>query len=106
MDVLCFPSHLDAPGRPVFEAAFFSVPSIVAVRKPRADTLVNGVTGIAVTPRDAVALADAIERLARNPSEARRLGGAARAMAERTFDVRSNAAQLLEVYRRVCVSEP
>jgi len=31
MDVIAFPSHFDAPGRPVFEAAFFSVPSIVAI---------------------------------------------------------------------------
>jgi hypothetical protein len=66
MDVLCFPSHYDAPGRPIFEAAFFGVPSIVAVRRPRADTLVDGVTGLAFTPGDAVALADAIERLARD----------------------------------------
>jgi glycosyltransferase involved in cell wall biosynthesis len=66
MDVLCFPSHYDAPGRPIFEAAFFGVPSIVAVREPRADTLVHGVTGLAFTPGSAEELADAIERLARN----------------------------------------
>ncbi len=45
IDVLCFPSHFDAPGRPVFEAAFFGVPSIVAVTKPTADTLLPGLTG-------------------------------------------------------------
>jgi glycosyltransferase involved in cell wall biosynthesis len=101
MDVLCFPSHYDAPGRPIFEAAFFGVPSIVAVRKPRADTLVDGVTGLAFTPGNAAELADAIERLARDRDATARMGQAARAMAERTFDVRTNAGQLLEVYRRV-----
>ncbi|MEO5844601.1 MAG: glycosyltransferase family 4 protein, partial [Caldimonas sp.] len=78
MDVLCFPSHYDAPGRPIFEAAFFGVPSIVAVRRPRADTLVDGVTGLAFAPGDAVGLADAIERLARDRAGAARMGEAAR----------------------------
>ena len=104
MDVLCFPSHYDAPGRPIFEAAFFGVPSIVAVRKPRADTLVDGVTGIAFPPGDAVALADAIERLARDRAGTARMGQAAREMAERTFDVTANAGALLAVYRRVCAA--
>jgi glycosyltransferase involved in cell wall biosynthesis len=104
MDVLCFPSHYDAPGRPIFEAAFFGVPSIVAVRKPRADTLVDGVTGLAFAPGDAVALADAIERLARDRALAARMGQAAREMAERTFDVTANASALLAVYRRICAT--
>ena len=36
MDVICFPSHYDAPGRPIFEAAFLKVPSIAAVRESQA----------------------------------------------------------------------
>jgi len=104
MDVLCFPSHYDAPGRPIFEAAFFGVPSIVAVREPRADTLVHGVTGLAFTPGSAVELADAIEKLARDVQLARRMGAAAKAMAEENFNATRNAGQLLEVYRRVLES--
>ena len=57
MDVLAFPSHYDAPGRPIFEAAFFGVPSIVAVREPKADTIIDGETGIAIEPRAADQLA-------------------------------------------------
>lgn len=33
-DVLAFPSHLKAAGRPVFEAAFAGRPGIVAVENP------------------------------------------------------------------------
>jgi glycosyltransferase involved in cell wall biosynthesis len=101
MDVLCFPSHYDAPGRPIFEAAFAGIPSIVALRKPMADTLVNGETGLAVPPRDAPALADAIERLALDRAWSARMGIAAKAMAEANFNPPLNAAALLAVYRRV-----
>jgi glycosyltransferase involved in cell wall biosynthesis len=101
MDVLCFPSHLDAPGRPVFEAAFFGVPSIVALRQPRADTLVHEVTGLAVAARAPQALADAIERLARDPAARQRMGEAARRLAECNFDAYRNAARLLALYERL-----
>ncbi|MEO5844527.1 MAG: glycosyltransferase family 1 protein, partial [Caldimonas sp.] len=69
-------------------------------------TLVDGVTGLAFAPGDAVGLADAIERLARDRAGAARMGEAAREMAERTFDVHRNAGELLAVYRRVCASAP
>lgn len=101
MDVLCFPSHYDAPGRPIFEAAFFGVPSIVAVREPKSDTLLDGVSGIAIEPRSSEQLAGAILRLAADRQLAQRMGVAAREMTERNFDVQRNAAELLKVYRRV-----
>lgn len=101
MDVLCFPSHYDAPGRPIFEAAFAGIPSIVALLKPKSDTLVDGTTGLAVPPRDAPALADAIERLAQDRTGATRMGIAAKAMAEANFDPQRNAVELLAVYRQV-----
>ena len=99
IDVLCFPSHLDAPGRPVFEAAFSGVPSIVAVSDPRGDTFVDGETGIRVPARDPERLAAAIERLYRDRAELRRMGERARALALEHFDIRRNAEKVLAVYR-------
>jgi len=101
VDVLCFASHLDAPGRPVFEAAYFEVPSIVAVRCPTADTIVPGETGICISKADPVLIADAIEFLYKNPEERRRMGRNARKLAETNFDIRANAARLLEIYREM-----
>ncbi len=101
MDVLCFPSHFDAPGRPIFEAAFAGIPSIVAVRNPKPDTIVEGVTGLAIPPRDAEALAAAITQLAGDRARARSMGENARGLAERNFDPAANAAKLVAVYRRV-----
>lgn len=106
MDVLCFPSHFDAPGRPVFEAAFAGKPAIVCLSDPKPDTLIDGVTGLAIPARDPVALADAIERLCRNPELARTMGEAAAEMAHRTFDPQKNAADLLALYRRVTDETP
>ena len=101
MDVLCFPSHFDAPGRPIFEAALVGVPSIAAIRNPKADTLVHGVTGLAVPPKDAPALADAIEILANDRARARAMGAAGQAMATENFNAAKNAAKILEIYRAV-----
>ncbi|MCE9659483.1 MAG: glycosyltransferase family 4 protein [Burkholderiales bacterium] len=101
MDVLCFPSHFDAPGRPVFEAAFSGVPSIVCVDNPRADTLIHGETGLAVPARDPHALAKAILHFADDPEEGKRMGANARRLAEANFDPATNARRLLGVYSRV-----
>jgi len=101
IDVICFPSHLDAPGRPVFEAAFSGVPAIVAVRDPRPDTMIAGVTGVCVPARDPQALAAAIETLCHDRAAVRRMGEQARALALRNFDVRRNASEVLALYRRL-----
>jgi glycosyltransferase involved in cell wall biosynthesis len=99
LDVVCFPSHLDAIGRPVIEAAWHSLPSIAAVSEPLPDTFIPGETGLQVPARDAKALADAIFELEKNRQELKRMGAAARRLAERNFDSRRNAARVLELYR-------
>lgn len=101
IDLLCFPSHLNAAGRPVFEAAFFGVPSIVAVEDPPEDSLIPGVTGLCIPARDPRALADAIERLYLDREGCRRMGAAARELAERNYSPAANACRLLAIYRRI-----
>lgn len=101
LDVICFPSRLDAVGRPVIEAAWFGVPSIAAVERPYPDTFVDGETGIRIPARDPQALAAAIGRLSADRESVRRMGAAARRLAEANFDARKNAARVLELYRRV-----
>lgn len=101
LDVVTFPSHYDAPGRPVFEAAFSSVPSVVCVDKPRPDTLVHGETGLAIPAKNPRKLADAILRFANDRKEVRRMGANAKALAEANFEPVKNAKKLLDVYTRV-----
>lgn len=104
LDILCFPSHLDAAGRPVFEAAFYSVPSVVAVTNPVSDALVHEVTGLAVPTPDPVLIADALQRMAESATWRRQLGAQARAWAENTFSIDVNAELMLQVYRRLLSS--
>lgn len=101
IDLICFPSQLDAPGRPIFEAAFSGVPAIVALRDPRPDTMIDGETGICIPARDPQALADAIEGLYHDRDRMRRLGEQARRLTLRNFNARANAFKVLEIYRLV-----
>lgn len=100
-DVLCFPSYLDAPGRPIFEAGFFGIPSIAAISRPKADTFVPGETGLLVQPRAPDALAEAIMSLHDHPEDRKRMGVAARRMAQERFDAGKNAEEMLSLYRRL-----
>lgn len=100
MDIVCFPSHLDAPGRPIFEAAFYGVPSIVAIRNPTPDTFVHEGTGLAVEAGDVDGLAAAIMRLARDRVMVQHLG--VRALALSNFDAARNMEKLLALYRDLC----
>ncbi|ACV33468.1 glycosyltransferase family 4 protein [Accumulibacter sp.] len=101
LDVLLFPSHFDAPGRPVFEAGFSGVPSIVAVKKPMPDTFIPGETGLAVSGRCPAELAKAILYLEANRSEQKRMGSNARRLAEENFDPCKNSKRLLGVYHGI-----
>lgn len=101
IDMLCFPSHCEAAGRPVFEAAFAKVPSIVAMTDSPGDVIVNGRTGICVRPQDPHALADAIERLAADPRERGRMGEEAFKLAVAEFTAVKCAARVLSLYENV-----
>lgn len=101
IDVICFASHYDAPGRPIFEAAFAGVPAIAAIQSPFPDTLVPGKTGIAIAPKDAQALAESIIQLERDRSEVERMGRGARELASQNFNPEKNSLKLLSVYERL-----
>lgn len=100
LDVLCFPSHLDAPGRPVFEAALMGVPSIVAMRNPTKDVIENGVTGFVIDHPDPILIATAMEAFHDNRSRMKKMGRAARMAAISRFDSSCAAAKIIKVYNR------
>ena len=101
IDVLCFPSYLNACGRPVFEAAFSRVPSIVAVNNPQEDTIIDGQTGICIPAKDPKAIAEAVTFFYSNPDELEHMGEAAYQLARKNFDIALNAQKMVDIYRRL-----
>lgn len=45
IDIICFPSRMNALGRPVIEAASYGIPAIVTLKKYYNDTIINNKTG-------------------------------------------------------------
>jgi glycosyltransferase involved in cell wall biosynthesis len=76
-----------ATGRPVVSCPVSGVPELVR----------DGETGLLVPSEDAVALADAIARLARDGELRARLGRQGRLLVERQHDQRRNARRLIEL---------
>lgn len=101
LDILCFPSHLDAAGRPVFEAALYSVPSVVAIKDPLPDAVLHEYTGLAIPRSDPKLIADALQRLAEDETFRLTLGRQARSWAIDNFSIENSAASLLGIYQRL-----
>lgn len=100
-DVLCFPSHANAPGRPIFEAAFFKVSSIACIESPTADTLIPDVTGVTVPEKAPRALADSILSLSKDISRVEAMGAAAFELAQRNFDPKRNSERMKIFYNSI-----
>ena len=77
-----------AAGVPVVASHLSGIPELVE----------NDVTGLTVPPADAIALADAIERLAADPALRDRLACAGRARVEAEFDLDRNARRLIGLF--------
>ncbi|MDI9617170.1 MAG: glycosyltransferase [Methanothrix sp.] len=60
------------------------------------ETVIDGVNGFLVPPRDASALADAMERFVLEPELIERMGAASRRIAEERFDVRRINRRIME----------
>ena len=85
----------------LIEAAACGRPLIAADGPGLRDITRPGETGILVPPRDAAALADAIEQLANSPDLRAQLGAGARQLAETNFSITHVQTATLEVYRQL-----
>ncbi|MEM7046711.1 MAG: glycosyltransferase family 4 protein [Pseudomonadota bacterium] len=101
LDILCFPSHLDAAGRPVFEAAFYSVPSVVAIQAPPPDAVLHEVTGLAIPRPEPELIANALQRLAEDGPFRQTLGRQAQEWAVSNFSIENSATAMTKIYRQL-----
>ena len=104
-DVLVTPSVPTADGKreglPVvlIEALAAGVPAVASDLSGIPELVETDVTGILVPPGDAGAIADALERLARDPDLRSRLAAGGRARVAAEFDLDTNARRLIERFR-------
>ncbi|MFY0666003.1 MAG: glycosyltransferase [Natronospirillum sp.] len=69
------------------------------------DAIIPDETGLLVPPRDAIALADAIQRLLEDAELRNKLGNAGRILAEQAFDIDNIVEQHLDIYRELLTNE-
>jgi glycosyltransferase involved in cell wall biosynthesis len=104
--VVALPSYREGVPRTLTEAAAMGKP-IVTTDAPGCREIVdNGVNGLWVPVRDAVALADALERLIRDPELRQRMGEASRRKAVAEFDERDVIRRTIAVYEDLGVLRP
>ena len=100
-DVLALPTYREGFGQVIIEASAMEVP-VVATRIPGCvDSVQDGVTGTLVPPRDAQALADAIQMYLNDPDLRREHGRAGRERALRDFRPETIWAATYEEYVRL-----
>ncbi|MBI5586248.1 MAG: glycosyltransferase family 4 protein [Deltaproteobacteria bacterium] len=100
LDIFVMPSYREGFGITNIEAAALELP-VVSTRIPGClDSVQDGVTGTLVPPRDAPALAEAIERYLRDPDLRRRHGRAGRVRVLRDFRPETIWEALAREYRR------
>lgn len=97
LDAVVVASTAEAFGRVPFEAAAFDVPVVYADAAGPSEYMRDGITGLAFEPRNATALADAIERLVHDPALRERLAKEARADLVSTERLRTLDRQLHEL---------
>jgi len=101
LDIVCLPGLADAPGRQLIEAAFFKVPVILSISKPKSDTLVQYKTGIAVPLRNPEKLAEAIIFCIENERKIKEMGENAYELAKINFDSKANSSKIFKVYEKI-----
>lgn len=85
MDIVVLPTYREGFPNVPLEAACAELPVITTTATGAVDSVVDGVTGLLVPPRDAQALRRSTEKLLDNPELSRRIGREGRKHAERDF---------------------
>ena len=100
-DIVVLPTYYpEGIPRVLIEAAAMSTPIVSTTIPGVAEIVEDGVNGSLVPPRDAVALASAIEGLLDNPQLRSEYGEAGRRKAEREYDDRQVAQAYVEEYKK------
>jgi glycosyltransferase involved in cell wall biosynthesis len=100
LDVLLLPSREEPFGRAVIEAMAMEVPVVATNAGGPPEIFTSGTEGYLVAPLDPQAWADAITRIAGDPTLGRDMGKAGRRRAKEAFSVERHISAILGVYER------
>lgn len=103
-DILILPSHHEGLPMAILEAMAAGVTVISTPVGAIPDAIIDGETGLLVTPGDPAALAGAILRLLDDVSLRRALAANARARCERMFTIDRTATAIASIYRELRMS--
>ena len=99
--IVVLPSYREGFPKILIEAAACGRAVITTDVPGCRDAIYNGVTGILVPEKNAVALADAIKELVLNPNLYKEMGKKGRKMAENRFDENNVISKHLEIYNQL-----
>lgn len=100
LDALLLPSWEEPFGRAVIEAMALKVPVLATAVGGPAEIITDGLEGYLLDPRDPVAWARAIRRLADDPRLGHEMGLAGRRRVEKEFTLDRHVASIVDVYQR------
>lgn len=101
MDIVALPTYREGFPNVPMEAAAMKLPIVANRVTGCVDAIVDGVTGILTTPRDADALAESIRGLLKSPDTMRKMGDAGRARVEEFYRPEVVWNALYEEYKRL-----
>lgn len=99
--IACLPSYYpEGVPKALIDAAAAGLPIVTTTMPGCRETVIDGVNGLLVPPRDVDALTDALRRLLLDADLRRRFGAASRKLAEDRFSIDAVIHSTLEVYER------
>jgi len=102
-DVVVLPSLVEGLPLAVLETMAAVTPLVATAIGGTDEAVVDGVTGLLVPPRDAAALAAAIERVLENPEEAHRRAEAAAARVATEFSAQKMVESVESIYEELLI---
>lgn len=100
-DIFCLPSYREGFGNVVIEAAAMGVATVGTDIVGLRDAIVDGVTGMLVPPKDAVALSRALLKLLQDSGLRNIMGAKAQARVRQDYDASKVNAAVLEEYEQL-----
>jgi len=101
MDVFVCAADEEALGRAVLEAMALGKPVVATKAGGLTETVVDGVTGFLVPPRDPAAMASAIATCMANPDTAREMGMRGRERVQTFYSLQQNVDRVQCLYQRI-----